>query len=103
MISPKGIAAISLTLALSGCAAPRTVTKLELENMKREGANYGRNRWWHTGRAKWYYTGSKDGHHYFHQDDVSPGPLNVRIPENELHWPDTFPHTVQQRYWRALD
>jgi hypothetical protein len=95
MFHPKGIAALSLMLILSGCAAPQTVSRVELEKMKGE--------WKEPKVSSWYYTGSKEGYHYFHHDDLGDGRKDVRISEAELDWPDPFPRTRQRKYWRPLD
>jgi basic membrane lipoprotein Med (substrate-binding protein (PBP1-ABC) superfamily) len=83
-----------LPLLLVGCAQPKTLTRTELDELKL-----------HRQEPKvnmWYYTGSKDGYHYFHQDDLG-APKDFRILESELSWTNTFPMTHSREKWRHLD
>ncbi len=82
-------------LLLLGCASPQTVSRAELDHLKRH---------WHEPKVSlWYYMGSRDGFHYFHHDDLGGDPKDFRISEAEFFWPDTFPFTGHRSRWRRLD
>ena len=84
-----------LPLLVFGCAQPRIVNRLELDELKSHRHE--------PKMSMWYYTGSKDGYHYFHHDDLGQGAKDFRVSASELSCTNTFPLTHNRNKWRQLD
>lgn len=95
MVSVSRCTLILPLLLLLGCASPQTVSRAELDDLKRH--------WQEPKVSAWYYMGSRDGFHYFHHDDLGGGPKDFRISEAELAWADPFAFTRRRDHWRSLD
>lgn len=86
-------AILVVSVLLSGCNKPQTVTKTELDKAKAE--------WQEPKISIWYYVGTKDAsHHYLHRD--LPGDKLYRVSERELNQENPFPVTRDQKKWKVM-